>query len=172
MDMSLFTSLEGRINRQKWWLGTIVLIIVYLIFYVIVMMAIGGSMMASFDLTAGPDAMMAMMRRAAIGQIVLFIIFIYPSIALMKKRLNDRDRPVWYIYVFWAPAVISMLLGISGMAQTMTDVGGGVMMPAPNTLGWIVNLAGLVVGIWALVELGFLKGTAGSNQHGPDPLAS
>ena len=128
MDMSLFTSLEGRINRQKWWLGTIVLIIVYLIFYVIVMMAIGGSMMASFDLTAGPAAMMAMMRRAAIGQIVLFIIFIYPSIALMKKRLNDRDRPVWYIYVFWAPAVISMLLGISGMAQTMTDVGGGVMV--------------------------------------------
>ena len=148
------------------------LIIVYLIVYFFVMMAIGGSMMASFDLTAGPDAMMAMMRKAAIGQIVLFIIFIYPSIALMKKRLNDRDRPVWYTYVFWAPAVISIMLGISGMAQTMTDVGGGVMMPAPNTLGWIVNLAGLVVGIWALVELGIFKGTAGSNQYGPDPLAS
>ena len=29
----------------------------------------------------------------------------------------------------------------------------------------------LIGGIWTLVECGFLKGTAGPNQYGPDPLA-
>jgi uncharacterized membrane protein YhaH (DUF805 family) len=34
----------------------------------------------------------------------------------------------------------------------------------------ILQLASLAVSIWALVELGFLRGTSGPNQHGPDPL--
>ena len=40
------------------------------------------------------------------------------------------------------------------------------------SLGWILNLLSLAVGIWALIELGILKGTTGPNQHGPDPLAA
>lgn len=39
--------------------------------------------------------------------------------------------------------------------------------------GWWVLIAfiPLIGGIWALVETGFLEGTQGSNQYGPDPLA-
>jgi len=39
--------------------------------------------------------------------------------------------------------------------------------------GWmvLVNFIPLVGGIWALVECGFLSGTPGPNQYGPDPLA-
>jgi uncharacterized membrane protein YhaH (DUF805 family) len=37
---------------------------------------------------------------------------------------------------------------------------------------WIlIGLIPIVGGIWALVENGFLKGTDGPNQYGPDPLA-
>jgi len=38
--------------------------------------------------------------------------------------------------------------------------------------GWwtLIILIPLIGGIWALVELGFLKGTTGSNQYGADPL--
>jgi len=28
----------------------------------------------------------------------------------------------------------------------------------------------VIGGLWLLIELGFLKGTAGPNQYGPDPL--
>jgi uncharacterized membrane protein YhaH (DUF805 family) len=31
-------------------------------------------------------------------------------------------------------------------------------------------LLSFAIGIWALIELGILKGTTGPNQHGPDPL--
>jgi uncharacterized membrane protein YhaH (DUF805 family) len=34
---------------------------------------------------------------------------------------------------------------------------------------WLIALA---LSIWCLVELGFLRGTAGANAYGPDPLAS
>lgn len=36
----------------------------------------------------------------------------------------------------------------------------------------IFGLASLAISIWALVELGFLRGTVGANRYGPDPLAS
>jgi len=37
--------------------------------------------------------------------------------------------------------------------------------------GWwvLINLIPFVGGLWALVECGFLRGTEGPNQFGPDP---
>ncbi|HVW92779.1 MAG TPA: DUF805 domain-containing protein [Devosia sp.] len=36
---------------------------------------------------------------------------------------------------------------------------------------WIlINIIPVIGWIWALVETGFLKGTTGANQYGPDPL--
>jgi hypothetical protein len=58
MDMSLFTSLEGRINRAKWWLGTVILLIVSVVVYFILAMFTGGSMISGIDpAIMGPDAM-------------------------------------------------------------------------------------------------------------------
>lgn len=38
--------------------------------------------------------------------------------------------------------------------------------------GWfiLISLIPIVGGIWLLIELGFLRGTIGSNRFGPDPL--
>lgn len=39
--------------------------------------------------------------------------------------------------------------------------------------GWflLVSLIPFVGGLWLFIELGFLKGTVGPNQYGPDPIA-
>jgi uncharacterized membrane protein YhaH (DUF805 family) len=39
--------------------------------------------------------------------------------------------------------------------------------------GWwvLITLIPIIGPIWALVETGFLEGTQGPNQYGPDPLA-
>jgi uncharacterized membrane protein YhaH (DUF805 family) len=34
----------------------------------------------------------------------------------------------------------------------------------------LVGLIPIIGAIWLLIELGFLRGTVGSNRHGPDPL--
>jgi uncharacterized membrane protein YhaH (DUF805 family) len=41
-----------------------------------------------------------------------------------------------------------------------------------NKSGWwtLIALIPVIGGLWLLIELGFLKGTAGANQYGPDPL--
>ena len=36
--------------------------------------------------------------------------------------------------------------------------------------GFVLGLASFVISIWALVEIGFLRGTVGPNAYGPDPL--
>lgn len=38
--------------------------------------------------------------------------------------------------------------------------------------GWwtLIGLIPIIGGLWMLIELGFLKGTYGSNQYGPDPV--
>ena len=172
MDMSLFTSFDGRINRAKWWLGFVSLLVLSIVLYFIVGMFVGGSMISGMDpANMGPDAIASITRSFAIVQAIMLVIIAYPATALMKKRINDRDRPAWLVYVFWAPTVLSLFLSLTGLGYTMTDVG-GISMPTPSGVSWIINLAGLAIGIWALIELGILKGTEGSNQHGPDPLAA
>ncbi len=43
-----------------------------------------------------------------------------------------------------------------------------------NKSAWwiLIVFVPVVGGLWYLIECGFLPGTAGSNQYGPDPLAS
>ena len=164
MDMSMFTGFAGRINRAKWWIGTIILAVVGIILYFILAAVFG--MGAITD----PAQVASMMRTIAILQIVLLAILAYPTTALMMKRLNDRDRPSYFAYIFWAPTVLSVLGGLLGLTMTTMDMG-GVAVPTQSGLGWILSIAGLAVGIWALIELGILKGTEGPNPHGPDPLA-
>jgi len=170
MDMTLFTSFQGRINRAKWWLGTIIMMVVGFVISWVVGSVIGTSIFSI--VTEGgvtPETIGAVSRKISIGQLISVAIFAYPVIALMTKRLNDRDRPHYLVYVFWLPTVLTILAGLAGLTMTVADVN-GVMMPTQSGLGMVLGLFSLVIGIWALVELGILKGTPGPNQHGPDPL--
>jgi uncharacterized membrane protein YhaH (DUF805 family) len=170
MDMSLFTSFQGRINRAKWWLGSIIMIVIGAIVGWIVGSIIGASifnMVAEGGIT--PETIASATRKISISQLITVAILAYPVTALMTKRLNDRDRPNYLVYVFWLPTVLTILAGLAGLTMTVADVN-GVMMPTQSSIGMILGLLSLVIGIWALVELGILKGTAGPNQHGPDPL--
>lgn len=133
MDMSLFTSFEGRINRAKWWLGLIVLVIAEWVIMFVITMFFGASMPTEVD----PDAMgfSASYQLGAVGAIILLIImipFIWAGLALSAKRWHDRGKSAWWI---------------------------------------LIGLIPLIGAIWTLVENGFLKGTEGPNQYGPDPLA-
>lgn len=43
-----------------------------------------------------------------------------------------------------------------------------------NKSGWwiLIIFVPFIGGLWYLIECGFLKGTTGPNQYGPDPLAA
>jgi uncharacterized membrane protein YhaH (DUF805 family) len=148
MDFNyLFTSLDGRINRAKWWAGLIIIAIIGIAAGLIVGLLFGDGIAA---------------------RIILFIVqlvLLYPGYAVSGKRFQDRDKPAMYALVGIAIGLLYALLALFGA------VGAG----APGEVGaldWIFMLAFLAVGIWYLIELGILKGTAGPNQYGPDPLGA
>ena len=77
--------------------------------------------------------------------LVLWVPFTWIGLATGVKRLHDRNKSAWWLLVFYA------LPGLLSYAEA--------------------TIASLVISVWALVELGFLRGTSGPNDYGPDPLA-
>jgi len=85
--------------------------------------------------------------------VIVYIPMIVSGVMVGIKRLHDRDKSGWWLLVFYLlPGVLSSLGPTIGA-------------------NFIFSLAGFAVSVWGLVELGFLRGTPGPNQYGPDPLA-
>jgi uncharacterized membrane protein YhaH (DUF805 family) len=168
-----FIGFDGRIGRKSWWLGTIVMFILASLFYLLLGVIMKSNTMAMVDPVnmKDPVLMQAALKSSQIQVLITTALFLYPGLALMGKRLNDRERPSWLKYVFYAPAVLSAVLGVFGLTQVMRDVGGGLVVPYPTTLDWILTVLIFISGFWAIIELGFLRGTVGSNRFGADPIA-
>lgn len=82
-----------------------------------------------------------------------------PALALIApigvKRLHDRGRSGWRLLA---------LFGLPVILDWMPDAAGDSL----QSLGALIATA---LSIWAFVELGCLRGAAGANRFGPDPLA-
>lgn len=80
------------------------------------------------------------------------------------RRLHDRDRHGWYLYVFFGvPSALATFLSGKGELKLVVFNGG---------IGSVLDLLSLAIGIWMIVELGCLPSIAGSNQFGADPLSA
>ncbi|KAB2939414.1 MAG: DUF805 domain-containing protein [Hyphomicrobium sp.] len=144
--INLLTSLRGRINRAKWWLGLAIIGITNVL---------GGLLLNPDFFTAeelpppsGPDT---------IWQIALLL----PMTAITVKRFNDTDRPAWLGYLF-APLGVVLYLG-PHVRQWI-----GTVEPT-QLLSVLLPLFAYF--LFAFIDNGFVRGTDGPNRYGPDPLA-
>jgi uncharacterized membrane protein YhaH (DUF805 family) len=86
--------------------------------------------------------------------LIAYIPTIWIALAIAAKRLHDRNKSAWWLLVFYiVPGILQ------GLGHLVGD------------LGVVLTIIGLAITVWAIVELGFLRGTVGDNQYGPDPLA-
>jgi uncharacterized membrane protein YhaH (DUF805 family) len=148
---------SGRLNRKPYWIWGIVLAIAA----VVIAGAVGASLYAS-----GQAATQQQFMVSAFPWLMAFaVILSYPSAALLAKRLHDRNKPGWLAALLIVPMLLANWLDpdFSGGASQ----GGSIQ--AVYTAASIVTL---VVAIWFLIELGFMRGTAGDNKYGADPLAA
>jgi uncharacterized membrane protein YhaH (DUF805 family) len=173
--ISNFTTLDGRIGRQSWWIGTIIIIVVFFILSLFLLPLIGFGISPGDIAAAGSDpaalsqVITSGMGRAAWGSLVLYLLAAYPSYALGVKRRHDKDNNGLDLLIYMALGAVVLILQALGMTTVVTEVA-GMVVPQPNTIGWVLSIVQLVYGIYMLVVLGFLKGTKGPNQYGPDPL--
>ncbi|MEJ2818121.1 DUF805 domain-containing protein [Caulobacter sp. CCG-8] len=84
------------------------------------------------------------------------LVFLWPSIAILVKRIHDRDKTGWMAANYWVPSLVSM--GLSFLSD-------------PEFAMWkvFVDIGTGMVGLWYLVEFGFMDGTHGKNAYGPSP---
>ncbi len=108
----LFTSLEGRIGRQSFWMGIIVFIVVSIIAGVLDMIL--GSRMEN-----GIGIIGALVSLACI----------YPAIMLYAKRWHDRGKSGWWTLIglvpligaIWLLVELGFLRGTEGPNQYGND---------------------------------------------------
>ena len=167
--VSLYTSTTGRIGRQQWWIGTVILIVINLVitFFILPPMGFG---MPNAAAMADPAALVSGMSRSAWASLVLLIIFAYPLYALGVKRRHDKDKSGIDYLIYLALLAILLLVQATGMGYTSAEMS-GLIVPVPTLVYSIVAIVVGIYGIYMLVVLGFLRGTTGAtNQYGPDPL--
>lgn len=129
MQITNYFKFSGRISRQTWWLGQLVMtLILFVVIFAVSFVFAGAqqSLQGEVGLASSEDV-------GPIGLTVFFIaflIYLWVSICLNAQRWHDRDKSAWW-----------MLLGL---------------VP--------------IVGLWTLIENGFLRGTDGPNSYGADPL--
>lgn len=137
--MDLLLSMDGRIGRKPFWIGMIVLLLISV----------------ALGLLLGP-----LLQGA--GRFLGFLIglvFLYPAIALMLKRLRDRERanPLLWVALYILPGQIVSLFQAFGIGFSPVTLGDSVTM-APTLLGMIASFAAIIAFLCALIDLGFLAG--------------
>lgn len=145
--VDLFTSFSGRIGRQSWWIA-----------FVSIMLAaiVGGYLIQPEAFTEEPAVPSS--RATLFFQLALFI----PASAITFTRCNDRNWPTWL------PAIVCL----ASLPLYIGPFFGVLEMANPNAATWEWGYVGLIIliGVALIIDNGFLRGTVGPNQHGPDPV--
>src|SRR4051794_7394233 len=169
MNISLFTRLDGRLGRASWWLGAFVIAIAYVAIFWVILRLLKVPPGYQLEPSIDPGEKARYTRLFVYAYAATIAIIAYPAVALMKKRLNDRDRPSWLWAVFWAPIIPYIAVTLFEIGTEAADA---PLDSTSSALLFVVQAAISIITIWAIVELGFLKGTPGPNRHGPDPLTA
>ena len=138
--MQNYFSFQGRLNRQPYWLRILLLVVVIIV-------------SATWIMFVGPAFGLSTYGIYPIVPILLIILVSLLSLAV--RRLHDRNKSGWWLVPFYLiPNVLN------GIANQLGE----------NPLAIALFLASFALSIWALIEIGFLRGTTGDNDYGPDPL--
>jgi len=152
---------RGRIGRARYWLY-VAAIAALLVLLLLSLWIYALSIPGAYE-NGGPTPF----PREPLGIAGAVLWFALLALALAAgtsatiRRLHDRDMAWWWIVVF---VLVPDLL--YGGAQYLTE-----NTFAPSTaLTFAMRTAAIAISLLAFVELCCLRGTAGSNRFGPDPL--
>jgi len=142
-----YFSSSGRISRSQYWLRYFVPVLVI------------GMILSAMQLVAeGFQVLSGLFQLAAA----------WPGIALLVKRIHDRNKSGWLVWVLYGPMILAMLFSIAAFIAIAL---GSSEIASLGIISGVLWIAVLVVAIWFFVEFGCMRGTVGANQYGADPVA-
>jgi uncharacterized membrane protein YhaH (DUF805 family) len=133
-------SFRGRLDRVGYWRSGLLLSLLIALVW-------AGMMFATMASPLGPLAAL------------LFGPILVASSAVTTRRLHDRGKSIW-----WLLAVAVGAGACFGLAQLLAAWG-----DANAKFALALMLLGLGLLVWAHVEIGFLRGSAGPNRFGEPP---
>ena len=156
-------SFDGRIGRKMLWIYSIIWFLLIVVFAVLAGVGLMAYVHAADPSLTVPEVVERTKELAPWVKLALGIVLMYPWVALGAKRFHDRGKPTWLALVGAAAYILLALLDpeLTGMKFEDSPVFTG------SYVG--IGMLNIVLGIWYLIELGFLRGTVGPNRYGPDP---
>lgn len=140
---AILFSFKGRLNRAKYWLINILSNLVGSF-----ALALTTGLMEKSGGASNPAFWIGF-----VASLSLAFVFIWIVLAMIVKRLHDRGKSGWWLLAFFGPPLAV-----------------GTLASADPSLNWFAFPVVIGFVVWAIVELGCLKGTAGPNAYGPDPI--
>ncbi|WP_372786413.1 DUF805 domain-containing protein [Phenylobacterium sp.] len=143
-----YFSFRGRTNRQRYWVTGFLLSMLVVV-------------------AAFVEAGLAPLSVIGVIASLLFVVILLAGLVVLfangARRLHDRGMTAWWLLLF---LVVPMVLSMPGELLRSSQSEDAQMA------GAALALLGLPFSLWGLVVMGFLKGTAGPNKYGDDPLQS
>ena len=147
-----FYSFSGRIGRRGFIAG------IAAIFFLASMATVGTT---PDILSKDPfGALVDNWKNMGLKDVIIYLVMLYPAMALVTQRLHDRNKSGLVAALFWAPALVS---AIGVLFPGSTSIIGYMTTGVSWLTAWIGG-----VGTWFLIELGFF-GPKEPNKYGPDP---
>ena len=158
---------KRRINRGKFWLALPTIFGLMMVLGILALIArklvdFPGSM--SIDVNdifrvIDPESyrslsMIGLGHTVIKAIVMLMLLWIYLAIAV--KRLHDRNKSAWWMMLFFVfPGLFDQFADRLGDSYPVMFIG----------------LVSFICCVWGFIEMGFLRGTTGTNRFGADPLA-
>jgi uncharacterized membrane protein YhaH (DUF805 family) len=146
---------DGRISRKYFWLAGSVWTIAFFAVLIPLLYWLSDGQWPSRTVVDGEFT-----READLATLIAALVGLYPSLCMSVKRMHDLRMSAWWCVPFFVPSFVVMLLPL-----LFPSGGAGILELAAY---WV----GLVVGVAYLIVLGCMRGTAGPNEYGDDPLAA
>ena len=156
MDVSqIIFSYEGRIKRQDWWIWSILVGILGTI-YSFILGFVSVFIFYSPDEMESEDFLLYEINPLWATTMVIFLLpYWYVQLAISMKRLQDTGKS----WEWGSLAILSYIFSGVSTYLPLYSSGEGLLF----TLSTIA-----IIPIWIIC--GFIEGTHGSNEFGPDPI--
>lgn len=134
---NLFFSFDGRIRRRDYWIAMAILFAI-----------------AAIPLPIYAYGFAIPIEDRPLYNLPLAVILAYPSMAVLTKRLHDRNKSWWWAAPYYPVFFVDLMI-VRFIDESMFRL----ILEAPL----IIYL------IWIFIECGFFRGTVGPNPYGADP---